>query len=273
MNKTNLWFVEEEDLTTTPSALYHENSKLGKFRTLFGEPDPKKSKSMLELIKKVAGKEKSYEYFPQYSLHSDDWDSLNRPLGEALKKRRTLREFAKGELKLKDLSTLLVRGAGINGELHYPDGHVLPVRTYPSGGGLYPLEIYVALFDTIEIPPGIYHFNVSSSSLSLLAQGNYRNDIYKAFIDDPKIEKAVAVIIVTAVFPRSRFKYGERSYRFIMLEAGHLSQNLILVGQSLGLSVVPMGGYLDREMENLLEIDGVEECIIYPQIIGIPIHE
>ncbi|MEI6043687.1 MAG: SagB/ThcOx family dehydrogenase [Chloroflexota bacterium] len=315
-NRTRFWFVNDEDLATTPSTLYHEFSKLGEFRITFaaslGESDPKRSEAMVSTIKEVSGKKKSYDYLPKYKLVPSAWEDLTEPFGSLLQNRRTRRKFQDGELSATLLATLLLRGAGLNGELRYEDGTPLPLRTYPSGGALYPLEIYPILLqppveppltlpdnnqlnNQLEQPPlvapheepsdtndqpsnellvtkmpqGLYHLDIYESALSLLSEGDYRSKLKEAFIGDTMMDNAAAVLVITALFPRNKFKYGERGYRFALMEAGHLAQNLILTGQALGLSVVPMGGFLDRRLENLLEVDGVEESVIYPMIIGI----
>jgi SagB-type dehydrogenase family enzyme len=282
-NRTRFWFVNDEDLATTPSTLYHEFSKLGEFRITFGESDPKRSEAMVSTIKETSGKKKSYDYLPKYKLVPSAWEDITEPLGSLLQNRRTRRKFQDGELSETLLATLLLRGAGLNGELRYDDGTPLPLRTYPSGGALYPLEIYPILLRWAEPPPtkdlptqdfpqGLYHLDIYDSALSLLSEGDYRTKLKEAFIGDKMMDNAVAVLVITALFPRNKFKYGERGYRFALMEAGHLAQNLILTGQALGLSVVPMGGFLDRRLENLLEVDGVEESVIYPMIIGFPEH-
>jgi SagB-type dehydrogenase family enzyme len=265
---SRFWFVQEEDLRTTPSMDYHEHSKISEYLFRFNPEDPKKTIPMMRLINAVAGRSKDYAYCPGYPLAVADWDELKLPLGAVLSARRTRRDFVSQSLPGRELGTLLVRAIGVNGELRTESGDTRPLRVHPSGGALFPLETYVVLLDVADFLGGLYHFDPYGPQLRLLAAGDHRGELAGAFIGEPMISAASAVVIITAVFVRSAFKYAERSYRFILLEAGHAMQNLVLVGQAIGLSVVPMGGFFDRRLEHLVDADGVEESVIYAAIIG-----
>ncbi len=268
-NLSRFWFVQEEDVRSSPSADYHEHSKISEFQYQFGGDDPKRAAPMLRLINSVAGRSKDYGYRPRCEMEPAPWAELEAPLGGLLETRRSRRKLAARPIDRRSLATLLVRAAGVNGELLTESGS-RPLRAYPSGGGLYPLEIYPLVLDAADLTAGLYHFDVYGPALSLLSEGSCRDEARACFMDDPMLLRAPAVLVVTALFLRSRFKYGERSYRFILLEAGHLMQNLVLTGQALGLSVVPIGGFLDRRLERLLDVDGVEESVVYTAIVGWP---
>jgi SagB-type dehydrogenase family enzyme len=79
---------------------------------------------------------------------------------------------------------------------------------------------------------------------------------------------ASIVIFVTAIFERSTFKYGERGYRFVLLEAGHVAQNVSLAATGLGLGAINIGGYFDRDMDRVLGLDGVRHSTVYLVAIG-----
>ena len=268
---SRFWSVQSDDLQCTASADYHEHSKINSFPLRFGLEDPKRSAPMMKLINAVGGKSKDYAYCPHYALPATDWAAVRTPLGELLERRRSRRQFVPSHpIPISALATLLNCGAGLSGQLPIGDNMTRPARTHPSGGALYPLEIYPIALNVLDLPPGIFHFDVYGPSLSALSAGDHRPAVKRAFMDDPMALHAAAILVVTAIFIRSRFKYGERSYRFILLEAGHLMQNLVLVGQALGLSVVPMGGFLDRELEGLIDVDGVEESVVYAAMVGTP---
>jgi SagB-type dehydrogenase family enzyme len=82
------------------------------------------------------------------------------------------------------------------------------------------------------------------------------------------VESAAAVIFITAIFARSTFKYGDRGYRFILLEAGHLAQNANLAAQGMGLATTNIGGYADRLVDRYLDLDGLNESTVYVLLIG-----
>ena len=76
------------------------------------------------------------------------------------------------------------------------------------------------------------------------------------------------LIFIVAIFGRSTFKYNDRGYRFVLIEAGHVGQNLSLAAASLGLGCVNIGGYFDREIDNYLGLDGIEQSAVYLAAIG-----
>ena len=79
---------------------------------------------------------------------------------------------------------------------------------------------------------------------------------------------AAAVVFVTAVFWRSRFKYGLRGYRFALLEAGHVAQNVLVAATELAVAALPLGGFYDARVERLLGVDGVDESVVYAIVLG-----
>lgn len=267
---SRFWFVEPADLETRLSQDYHEATKTSEFLFSFGPEDPKRTPAMMKTINAVAGKSKSYTYAPRFELTPEPWDALKISLGSLIENRRTDRSFSDAPFTLSQLATLLVCGAGITGTINVGENEYRDGRAYPSGGGLYPLEVYPIVFNVDGLENGIYHFDVRHQCLHQLVRDNVREKVKSAFLGDSMFEKAAVSFLVTAVFKRSAFKYGERSYRLVNIEAGHLVHNLLLVGQALGLSVVPVNGYFDRQIEQLINVDGVEESIIYTALGGCP---
>jgi SagB-type dehydrogenase family enzyme len=84
------------------------------------------------------------------------------------------------------------------------------------------------------------------------------------------IANAALVLIVTALFGRNAFKYGERGYRYAFLEAGHLAQNVNLVCAGLDLGCVNIGGFLDRQVDDFLDLDGTAHSALYMIAVGLP---
>jgi SagB-type dehydrogenase family enzyme len=92
--------------------------------------------------------------------------------------------------------------------------------------------------------------------------------ISKRLVQSDIGQNASLIVFITAVFERSVFKYGDRGYRFIFLEAGHVAQNINLVATALGLGSVNIGGFFDREIDEFLDLDGVTHSTIYMVAIG-----
>lgn len=187
------------------------------------------------------------------------------PLWEALKKRRSVRDFKKKPLTKGDLSQLLWATQGISKEIM---GYEL--RTAPSAGALYPIETYVIIHDIEEIDRGIYHYDVSSHELELLRSGDFRKDIAEASLEQDFLAEGNLVFVWTAVFGRSTWKYGARAFRYIYLDAGHIGQNLALAAVCLGLGSCQVGALYDDEVNAILGVDGVEESVVYMSVVGYP---
>jgi SagB-type dehydrogenase family enzyme len=194
-------------------------------------------------------------------------EPLRMPLGAALVQRRSVRAFADAPLRLRQLAALLRAGYGVTGELRAADC-IQPVRAAPSGGALYPLELSVAARRVDGLPTGLYHYDPLDDVLEEMRTGPVAVAATTPFAE--AASGAAAVIVVSAVFWRSRFKYGLRGYRFVLLEAGHVAQNVLLAAAALGLGAAPLGGFYDRRVDELLGVNGVDESALYLLCVGTP---
>jgi SagB-type dehydrogenase family enzyme len=189
-----------------------------------------------------------------------------RPLETVLRRRRSARSFAAVPLTERQLSALLFAGYGVTGRLGLPDEPLeQPLRTAPSGGALYPLDLYVAAQRTSGLDPGLYHFDPLSHALEQLGAPP---DLASASPYADLVAEAAVVLLVAAAFWRSRFKYGLRGYRFTLLEAGHVAQNVLLAATALDLGAVVLGGFYDGRVDQALGLDGVDESTLIAICIG-----
>ncbi len=163
------------------------------------------------------------------------------------------------------LSQLLWATQGVTGGLMG-----IPLRACPSAGALYPVETYLFLHRVSGIAPGIYHYRVQSHALEVLRAGDFRGRIARAALDQDMAAEAAAVFAWTAVFARTRWKYGQRGYRYVYLDAGHIAQNLSLAAAGLGLGSCPIAALYDEEVNELLGVDGEEESVVYLSAVGHP---
>jgi SagB-type dehydrogenase family enzyme len=187
-------------------------------------------------------------------------DELNVPLSTLLRRRRSSRAFCGQSLTVAEIATLLYHAYGSVS----PRGY----RPTPSGGALYPLELYVGTPSTQGIEAGLYHYDALRHELEIVNPNVGLPQLAEATVAPEVIENAALYVAVTCVFWRSRFKYGQRGYRYCLLEAGHLMQNLLVAAEALELGAVPLGGFLDNRLSRLLEIDGVDEAPLYVAAIG-----
>jgi SagB-type dehydrogenase family enzyme len=167
-------------------------------------------------------------------------------LEEALAQRRSVREFDPAPLTAAELGQLLWAAQGITHERGY--------RTAPSAGALYPLEIYVATEEAV------FHYDPQEHSVTVVSRDDVRTALYEVAGRQAAIRQAPAVFIVTAVFERTAAKYGPaRSPRYVHLEAGHASQNLVLQSVALGLGAVTIGAFDDEGVQRVLGLPSDHE--------------
>jgi SagB-type dehydrogenase family enzyme len=190
-------------------------------------------------------------------------------VGEALGRRRSRRDYVPATMPIGLLATVLGNAAGVTGHTQGYGYDRLPLRTFPSSGGLQVPELYVSVQSVEGVPPGLYHFDPSDHALSLLRPGNHGGFLKMACLGQPQLETAAAVVIVTGCFDRLRWKYGERAYRYMCMDIGYLGQNLYLVGEALGLGVCAIAGFMDDALEQFLGVDGHDEIPLLLTTIGI----
>lgn len=186
-------------------------------------------------------------------------------LSAALRQRESQREFGSRPLKTVEVATLLHAAYGVTHRLVTADH---PLRAAPSGGALYPLEIYPIISRVEALPPGLYHYDPLRGALEALREADPRPELEGLTVYPHLLVPASIVFVMTAMFWRSRFKYGLRGYRFALLEAGHVGQNLLLAAAALGLAAVPIGGFYDRRVDGFLGVDGVNESAVYAVSVG-----
>ena len=187
------------------------------------------------------------------------------PVWDALKKRRSVRRFLTAPLPEPALSQLLWASQGVTA---VRQGYAF--RTAPSAGGLFPIETYLVINSVEGIEPGLYHYAVPSHELDQLRAGDLRADIARAALDQRMALHANVVFAWTAVFGRSKWKYRQRAYRYVYLDAGHIAQNVALASVALGLGSCQIAALYDGETNALLGVDGIEESAIYMTVVGRP---
>ncbi len=184
---------------------------------------------------------------------------------EVIHNRRSRRAYTDEPLNLSQLSQLLWATQGVTGEIS-----IFKLRTAPSAGALYPIETYLYANRVTGLEKGLYHYNVQFHHLELIKKGDFSNDVKKGALDQGIAGQAAVVFIWSAVFERSTWKYLQRAYRYIFLDAAHIAQNLALATEALGLGSCQIGAIYDEEMNSLLNLDSNKESVIYLSSVGIP---
>jgi SagB-type dehydrogenase family enzyme len=187
------------------------------------------------------------------------------PIWDVLRQRRSQRRYQSTPLQEAELSQLLWAAQGIT-QARQSYGF----RTTPSAGALYPVETYLVVNAVADIEPGVYHYGIENHELEQLQAGNFGSQIAQAALDQGMADKANVVFVWTGVFGRSKWKYKQRAYRYVYLDAGHIAENLALAAVALGLGSCQIAALYDEEANELLGIDGVEESTIYMTTVGRP---
>lgn len=239
--------------------IFHENSKTARHDV----PTPTEvvRHQMMQLWESLP-----YGGYPAEPLPAE-LSPLKMPLEEAIRGRVTARTVSSTKIPFRDVATMLEMAYGVTRD---NEGTVFPraFRTVPSGGALYPLEIYFHGARVEGLRAGLYHYDPTAREVRRLREGDLSRELSEAMVQQNLALDTAVQFFITAIFERSVFKYGDRGYRFVLLEAGHVAQNLNLAAVALGLGVVNVGGYFDRQIDDVLRLDGVGHSTVYMLGVG-----
>ncbi|MEM2365260.1 MAG: SagB/ThcOx family dehydrogenase, partial [Candidatus Bathyarchaeia archaeon] len=165
-------------------------------------------------------------------------------LEEALLWRRSIREYSGEPLTIQEISQLLWAAQGITD----PRG----LRTAPSAGGTYPLEIYIVVGKVEGLSAGVYKYRPHDHSIAMIREGDKRAELAEAALGQGWVRAAAIDIVISADYGRTTARYGERGVRYVHMEAGHAAQNLLLQAAALGLGAVPVGAFDDDKIAAII---------------------
>lgn len=159
----------------------------------------------------------------------------------AIKARRSRRDYKKLHITIKELSQLLWAASGITGELWN-----IKLRTAPSAGALYPLEVYAVL------PSGVYRYEPFTHSIERIKEKDKRKELEKACLSQECVGNASIDIVITAVYERCMRKYGQRGERYSIIEVGCVAENIHLQAESLKIATVAIGAFYDEDVAQIM---------------------
>jgi SagB-type dehydrogenase family enzyme len=195
---------------------------------------------------------------------------LKSGLSDAIRRRLSCRRFSADSVSLEAAATILFSAYGNTGVAPFA-GTEMITRPVPSGGGLYPLELYLIVRNVADLPAGIYHYNAFAHLLERIRDKEVpANLLSELFMQQPYVAQSGFILVLTAVFDRSLWKYEDRGYRYLLFEAGHTAQNANLAAAGLGLGSLNLGGFYDVDLLTLLQLNGDEEAPLYAVAIGQP---
>jgi SagB-type dehydrogenase family enzyme len=205
---------------------------------------------------------RSYPGYPRWVLpHARPrfWPSLDR----VLTRRRCRRRLGAALPSSRTLGRLLTLSHGC----HATEGR----GPTPTAGGLQALELYATSFASGWLPSGVYHYDRVGHHLSQLVPTAGR-EVWNAMVPSAgQVEGGALLWTLVGDSARVKTKYGDRGERFLLLEAGHLMQNLCVVSESLGLTTVPLGGFFERDIARVLCLPGSDR-VLYLGLAGRPVR-
>ena len=183
--------------------------------------------------------------------------------------RRTWRQFQRQRVPLRTLGELLWLVSRVHRWVHIPGIGRFAFKTSPSGGALHPIETYVLALRIEGLTPGIYHYAADRHRLELLQRGATPRQVTRYLPGQPWYQDAAALFLFTARFSRPQWKYRfARSYRAVLLDAGHLGQTFLLAATWLGLAPFCTMALADTILERDLGVDGVTESAVFAAGFG-----
>ncbi|PKN62182.1 MAG: nitroreductase [Deltaproteobacteria bacterium HGW-Deltaproteobacteria-15] len=178
-------------------------------------------------------------------------------LERSLLARRTVRSFLTSAIELKQFSQLCWAAQGITDERKQK-------RTAPSGGALYPLDVYAAVGDggVERLGAGIYHYEPLNHGVYLRTAGDIRSGLAKASYGQTWMAAAPVHLVITAEYKRICGKYGERGIRYAIMEVGHVGQNIFLQAEATGLGAGIVGAFHDQEVSEIMALPPDHEPLL-----------
>lgn len=189
-------------------------------------------------------------------------------LSEAIAGRHSLRTYANNDLSAEELSFLLWASSWAR-DFRSTEKMEITFRNVPSAGARHPLETYVNVHRVTGIKPGLYYYHPIKHCLVLLdASPEISTQIFEASMRQEMVKTSAVNFILSAVPYRTAWRYGQRGYRYLYLDAGHVGQNIHLAAEAIGAGACMIGAYLDEAMNAAIGADGTEEFVIYVTSIG-----
>jgi SagB-type dehydrogenase family enzyme len=193
------------------------------------------------------------------------WSGLDR----IIRRRRTMRALVARPIPARKLGRILFNASGVT---HWPTSSRAtppwPLCSAPSAGALYSIELRVAAFNVRGLKCGIYRYHPYEHCLEMTASGVAQEQLAQASLHPDLVCASATVLALFADCDRLIAKYGDRGYRFALLEAGHMAQNILLTCADLRLAAVPVGGFLDDECASIFTASPLPSWLTYLIVVG-----
>ncbi len=190
---------------------------------------------------------------------------------DVIQNRRSFRRYSDKKLSMEELSYLLWASYGRSNF----DDEKDPKRTVPSGGACYTIETYIIAMNVENLEAGIYHYSPSEHSILFIKSIESMHETIESFMLDSKqpflpgfAEKSGVLFIWSTVPYRGEYKFNVLAHKKVLIDAGHVCQNLYLASQSIDAGACAIGIYDQDKIDRLLDLDGKDEFVIYLAAVG-----
>ena len=142
-------------------------------------------------------------------------------------------------------------------------------RTVPSAGARHALETYLLVNNIVDVPPGLYRFLAVEHNLTeVISDLSIVNQLTRACLGQRMVSTSAVTFFWVAIPRRMTQRYGQRGYRYLFLDAGHVCQNLYLAAECIGCGVCAIAAYDDDDLNAILDLDGEQQFVIYLATLG-----
>ncbi len=187
-----------------------------------------------------------------------------KTIAQAINDRKSHRKYSNEPLSVEELSFLLWATQGVKNVTERAT-----FRTVPSAGARHPFETYVYVRNVENLEEAIYRYLPLEHKLILHRKDRYlREEIIRATLDQEFVGSAAAVFIWTTIPYRTEWRYGPASHKAILLDAGHVCQNLYLACEAIGAGTCAIASYSQDLMDKFLLVDGTDEFVVYLAPVG-----
>lgn len=202
---------------------------------------------------------KNYNIFDSIGLPFVEGNLFNQVLSQ---RRSSGKYVLDNKLTLEAVSYILRCGYGLQSRDANHDKERGENRTVPSGGKRYPLEVYIFLFKRMDgLKPGIYHYSVKDHALEPVSLRSFSSEDMTKFSPLGCLKMMNGIVCLSSVFRRMSDKYGSRGYRYVLLEAGHVAQNMLLAGTERAVNLLPAGGVNESTLESAIGLNSDEKVV------------
>jgi SagB-type dehydrogenase family enzyme len=188
-------------------------------------------------------------------------------LEEVMQKRRSVRNYADEAVSLQTASQILWSAYGVTEKRDKPAHIRGGLKTAPSAGARYPLEVFLLAGNVMGLEPGLYRYIPEKHALVLVTRGDMREAAAVAARNQKMVAEAPITIVYTADFERTTSRYGDRGKNYVYVDLGHSAQNVYLQAEALNMHSCAIGAFADEEIHKVLQLPK-NENVIYMMPVG-----